>query len=43
MDHNHPDVKFGKTGILLVNLGTQILQVGGISENTYENFFQIEE
>ncbi len=22
MDHNHPDVKFGKTGILLVNLGT---------------------
>ena len=22
MDHNHPDVKFGKTGILLINLGT---------------------
>ena len=22
MDKNHPDVKFGKTGVLLINLGT---------------------
>ena len=22
MDKNHPDVKFGKTGVLIINLGT---------------------
>ena len=22
MDKNHPEIKFGKTGILLINLGT---------------------
>ena len=33
MKNDHPEVKFGKTGVLLINLGTQILQVGGISEN----------
>ena len=31
MQNNHPEVKFGKTGIILINLGTiQTLQVGGI-------------
>ena len=22
MDNNHPEVKFGKTGVLIINLGT---------------------
>ena len=30
---NHPKIKFGKTGVLLINLGTQILQNGLILEN----------
>ena len=30
MDKNHPKVKFGKTGILIINLGTPTQQVGGI-------------
>jgi len=30
MNNEHPDVKFGKTGILLVNLGTPNSTIGGI-------------
>ena len=30
MDDQHPKIAFGKTGVLLINLGTQILQIGGI-------------
>ena len=33
MQKDHPEVKFGKTGVLLINLGTPTQQVGG----TYEN------
>ena len=33
MDRNHPDVRFGKTGVLIINLGTPDSTVGGISEN----------
>ena len=33
MNQEHPPVKFGKTGILLINLGTPTLQVGLILEN----------
>ena len=24
MDKNHPEVKFGKTGVLIINLGTRL-------------------
>ena len=30
MNKDHPEVKFGKTGILIINLGTPIQQIGGI-------------
>ena len=30
MQDGHPKVKFGKTGILLINLGTPDSTVGGI-------------
>ena len=30
MQKDHPKIKYGKTGVLLINLGTQTLQVGGI-------------
>ena len=33
MDKDHPQVKFGKTGILIINLGTPTQQVGGTLEN----------
>ena len=33
MIKDHPKVNFGKTGILLINLGTPDQQVGGILEN----------
>ena len=29
MKEDHPDIKFGKTGVLLINLGTQTQLVGG--------------
>ena len=29
MDTNHPEVKYGKTGVLIINLGTQTLRAGG--------------
>ena len=29
MEQDHPEVKFGKTGVLIINLGTPDLQVGG--------------
>jgi len=30
---NHPAVNFGKTGVLIINLGTLIQQAGLILEN----------
>ena len=30
MNIEHPKIKFGKTGVLIINLVHQILQVGGI-------------
>ena len=33
MKKDHPEVKFGKTGILLINLGTPDQPTGGILEN----------
>ena len=30
---DHPEVKFGKIGVLLINLGTQTQQAGGILGN----------
>ena len=33
MEKNHPKVNFGKTGILLINLGTLTQQTGLIFEN----------
>ena len=33
MDNKHPEVKFGKTGVLIVNLGTRTQQIGGTLEN----------
>ena len=33
MKNDHPEVKFGKTGVLVINLGTPTRLVGGISEN----------
>ena len=30
MNKDHPEVKFGKTGVLIINLGTPTQQTGGI-------------
>ena len=41
MDKNHPDVQFGKTGVLIINLGTpDSLQD---IRKYLKNFYQIEE
>ena len=34
MNKEHPIVNFGKTGVLLINLGTPTPQIGGTLENT---------
>ena len=33
MNKDHPEIKFGKNGILLINLAPPTPQVGGTSEN----------
>ena len=34
MDKNHPEVNFGKSGVLIINLALhQTQQIGGISES----------
>ena len=33
MKNDHPEVKFGKTGVLLINLGHPTQQVGGTLES----------
>ena len=30
MNTDHPEVKFGKTGVIIINLGTPDSQTGGI-------------
>ena len=42
MNKDHPKVKFGKTGIMLLILEHQIQQAGGISENILKSFYRTE-
>ena len=38
MKEDHPKINFGKTGVLLINLEPQTLQIGGIYENILKEF-----
>ena len=44
IDNNHPPIKFGKTGVLIINLGTpDSTSVGLTLENILKNFYRIKE